>query len=118
MFSDSSHPARFGIAWAVLGLSTVAAVVATVKVLTLPPLAHLAHKSDLGDQNLIALCESGITASVQQAYGQVKGYSNPKVAIVGDNATVKVTLKSSVFTGRLACTFRRSVWQATGIAQA
>ena len=108
---------NFAAAYAALGAAVCAIAVATFAVYQAgaQPDVKKAVAEVAGSQNLVALCEASITQQVQQSYGTVQGYANPRVSQHGDKATVKVTLRSDVYTGRVACSFDRSNWQLSNV---
>jgi hypothetical protein len=122
---DKSLIHRFGVAYGALITALIAAVIATVVVFSIPKspsttkIVQAVSPAVAGDQNLIAMCEANITSSVTSNLGTVGGYSKPVVEHKGANdASVTVTLKSDIYSGRLVCTFHKSNWNVDQVQPA
>jgi len=113
------HKQKFAFVYGVLAMVVVVSWVATAWMVTHPyklpkdvvkkPDLAAAVKSAAGDQNLVAQCEASITGTVNSNGGTVdKPYKLVSVKTKGDDSDVVVVLTSSVYNGKLDCSFHKS----------
>ena len=115
------HERKFVVAYIVVGLLFGGVACAAIAGLFVPVPkvtqtdVKVAVASVAGDQNLVALCESSITDTVVSNGGAIESYTKVSVKHKGNTARVTLTLKSTLYTGKLACDFKKSNWQLGGI---
>lgn len=75
-----------------------------------------AHKDAVGEQNLYSLCEADVVQAVLGSGGTMSGkIDHVGVKIDKTTATVKVRIKSDIYSGGITCTYSKSNWQSQGI---
>ena len=125
MDGKPAYGGRLLAMYALLGaaaiLLAVGAVLATADHFKLADLrrdvlgAKAAASAVAGEQNIIALCEASITNSIDSNAGIVGGYSHPTVTQHGNKANADVTVSSTIYNGRLECSFTKSNWQIQNV---
>ena len=115
----TAHPAAFVAAFTLLALLAIGAISADVLVFVVPPTrAQVKHDIAMaaGDTNLGKLCQAATINAVAANYGTVTSVKTVSVATKGNDATATVSVKSNVYSGKIACKYHRSTWQQTGLA--
>lgn len=120
---ELSKSKELGLYVALAAVGCLALAVAAIGLVLPVPPQHMAKLKDLavvaGDQNLIAQCEANITQTVNNNYGTViSPYKFVSQKVKGNDTVVTVYLHSTLYTGRLACSFHKSNWQISGVKPA